>query len=55
MAAPISKATALANAATLAGQRGATAEQTARIVVQVADMHDSRWSRDPGRAHGPYS
>lgn len=55
MAAPLSKTTAISNAKTLATQQNATAEGTSRILVEVSDTYDSRWSRDPGRANGPYS
>lgn len=55
MPAPITKAQALANAAAIAAKQNATVEQTQRVVVEASDQYDSRWGRDPGRSHGPYS
>lgn len=52
---PITKATALANAKAIAAQQGATAEKAQRVVTDASDQYDSRWSRDPGRANGPFS
>lgn len=53
--APESRATAQAVAASQAAARALTAEQASHHVVDAIDHYDSYWSRDPGRAHGPYS
>lgn len=51
----ISQNSALSNARAKASAAGADVEHTQRIVVQDLDAYQSRWSRDPGRANGPYS
>lgn len=36
-------------------QFGMGGERLQRLRVEVADLYDSYWSRDPGRAAGPFS
>lgn len=64
MSAPFTRATAIANAEAIASQQsqvhgGASATLSVDAVqrgrVEFMDSWDSRWSRDPGRANGPYS
>lgn len=68
--APISRATAIQNAEAIASQvsngygasvgasgavYGLPLDKLERKRTDFADRWDSYWSRDPGRAHGPYS
>lgn len=63
---PITKTTAIQNAeaqasaqSKLHGQAasvaGLSTDQLQRLRTDFSDQYDSYWSRDPGRANGPYS
>lgn len=61
---PFNRTTAITQAQAIASQQSQvhgtasaplTGEQVQRVTTEFLDQYDSRWSRDPGRANGPYS
>jgi hypothetical protein len=53
-AAPFTRATAQANAIAQASAAALDTEHRQRHTTAFIDRYDSYWSRDPGRANGPF-